>query len=475
MKLILFFILVVPTIAMANFPELNDCKINKDWIKKKIEKVKDISSKRDISDAVKHLKKVAAYSCPKEISEQIDKSSKPYVKLGLVNHISFMKEEASRVSYFREPTEELSEIKRARQKLTDMGVKNIPSDLSTSVKKAYNTRGTSKSSARKSSCSNVDNRKPPLATLNSDGSVKKNNMRNQDSIGWCYAYTAADMIGHKTGKNVSAIDIANAYNEGSISDWFSNNESTMEGGYIEDAANVAIDRGLCYESQLPSDDYTFSTKSEDLMDELKAIEKLYDVYNKKVTYVAEGYFYNSRVKKTGESFTNAHNGFKNDIQCGKIASDWDQLFNNLNIYGFMDAIKHATSANDFIDRLIKKNCTPRYKAGNLSFDSMSAGVWYGKDDVMSKIDSRLKKGEVLGISYKSTILKDKYDHSDGNHASLVVARKFNSSTGSCEYLIRNSWGTGCSSYDDDYKCTQGNIWVPEEYFRQATYGVTYAD
>ncbi|NBX08140.1 MAG: hypothetical protein EBR12_08825, partial [Proteobacteria bacterium] len=70
----------------------------------------------------------------------------------------------------------------------------------------------------------------------------------------------------------------------------------------------------------------------------------------------------------------------------------------------MEAIKHATSANDFIDRLIKKNCTPRYKAENLSFDSIYTNWWNDKDDLMSKIDSRLKKGEILGISYKSSIL-----------------------------------------------------------------------
>lgn len=473
MKILLLIILAMPSIALATFPQVNSCTKNKEWIKKKIDRIVEISEERDASDAIAYLKRVVSSSCPKNIKDQVNASANQYIIEGLRNHVSFMKAEAKRVANFRAPKEEIQEIARVRQKLADLGEENIPSGLTSSQKTTLLTQGRVKSNARKSSCTNVDNRNPPLVDLNTDGSVKTNNMRNQDSIGWCYAYTAADLISHKIGINVSAVDIANAYNEGSLEDWFSNEESTMEGGYSDTAANNALSRGLCLESQLPSDDYNFSAGSKNLMEELKAIEKLYDTYNDRVSHEVKGYFYNSVERKTGEQLTKAHNGFKSDLMCGSIQSDWDEFFKNMNINEFMNVLKNASSSNDFIDDLIEKNCKPRIELSfDLEYDSFSS---YSKDYMMTRIDDRLDDGEILGINYKSTVLSDKYDHSDGNHASLVVARKYNKSSGSCEYLIRNSWGSGCSKYDIDYGCEQGNIWVPEEYFRQAVYGVTYED
>jgi hypothetical protein len=31
-------------------------------------------------------------------------------------------------------------------------------------------------------------------------------------------------------------------------------------------------------------------------------------------------------------------------------------------------------------------------------------------------------------------------------------------------VIRNSWGKGCSAYDRDYDCKDGNIYIPKETF-----------
>ncbi len=64
----------------------------------------------------------------------------------------------------------------------------------------------------------------------------------------------------------------------------------------------------------------------------------------------------------------------------------------------------------------------------------------------------------------------------GLHASVVVGRRFNPTTSSCEYLIRNSEGTSCSGYDSRLECDRtwggvpcppgrrcgGQVWLPIE-------------
>ena len=37
-------------------------------------------------------------------------------------------------------------------------------------------------------------------------------VRNQDTMGWCYAFAAADLLTADTGKTISAFDIALNYN-----------------------------------------------------------------------------------------------------------------------------------------------------------------------------------------------------------------------------------------------------------------------
>lgn len=469
MKKLIVFILAMSSFSVfAN--KLDDCSNNKEWLEKRLEKISDTADQRDVSSLVSDVVRVARYSCPSDVVPQIEAAANQHKVRGLRNHINFMKEEAEYVADFRAPTHEISEVARARKALQDLGESDIPTGFSNAKKRQLNTKGSASTSRRRAACSAVDNRKPPLAELDSSGKVISNNMRNQDSVGWCYAYAAADLISHKTGQNVSAIDVANAYNDSKWGDFFGSNESELSGGFTASAANKAIDRGLCLESQLPSQDYQFSTESENLIDELKAIEGLYDTHYERTTKPGRIY---GRNKLTGAAFNTAHNNFKTQLCNGTLPSDWNELFANLNVNEFMTVMKDASSANDFIDDLIEKNCKPRVNPSfKLSYEE--DGDFTSVASLMRTINKELDDGEIIGFDYKASTLRDRHDFSSGNHASLIVARKFNSTTGSCEYLIRNSWGTGCSSYDDTLDCEEGNIWMPEEYVRRTMTGVNYA-
>ncbi|MCP4915232.1 MAG: hypothetical protein GY909_19080 [Oligoflexia bacterium] len=450
--------------------KFDDCSQNKDWLDKRLEKISETADQRDVSALVTRLLRVARYSCPAGAVPQIESAANAHKVRGLKNHINFMKEEADYVADYRIPTYEINEVARARKELSDLGESDIPTGFSRAKISSLNTKGRTNSRRKAASCTAVDNRKPPLAELDASGKVVSNNMRNQDSIGWCYAYAAADLISHKTGQSVSAVDVANAYNEGSWDDFWGSDESDMEGGFTASAANAAIKRGLCLESQLPSQDYLFSEASQNLMSELKAIEGLYDTYYERTTRPGRIY---GRNRLTGSAFDTAHNTFKTQLCNGTIPSDWEEIFANLNVNEFMTVMRGASSANDFIDKLIAESCKPRVKP-TISLSYESDDMFTSTNSMMNTINNKLNSGDVLGLSYWATVLSDKHDTSSGGHASLIVARKFNATTGSCDYMVRNSWGSTCSNYDDAYDCEDGNIWIPEEYLRRAMKGVTYA-
>ena len=94
--------------------------------------------------------------------------------------------------------------------------------------------------------------------------------------------------------------------------------------------------------------------------------------------------------------------------------------------------------------------------------------------MLNTINNRLEKGELLGVTYNSSVLSDPYDFEDGSHASTIVARRFNYDSFKCEYLVRNSWGDSCH-YSDEYECKEGNIWLPEEKLVRSIKGVTFVD
>ena len=49
-----------------------------------------------------------------------------------------------------------------------------------------------------------------------------------------------------------------------------------------------------------------------------------------------------------------------------------------------------------------------------------------------------------------------------HHSSLVIGRRWkatSATTGRCQLLVRNSWGTSCNFYPAPVECDSGNIWV----------------
>ncbi|WP_127717391.1 hypothetical protein [Halobacteriovorax sp. HLS] len=459
-KLILIFIL--STASHASW--VGSCSVNKKYIEQKLEEIEDNSGHRDVSADVDSLYQTVSYSC-KKLPKNVDLVSyfDEIKKDGLKNHLETMISEAKRVSDYRAPTWEFEELERVSKIL------NISNPMTKTQFNSLARVGKSNSLKKKKSCTNIDNRKEPLIKI--VNGKKVDIPRNQDSIGWCYAFAAADLMSHKLGKKISATDVANAYNDGSLSEFFGSKESDMEGGFTASAANSALSRGLCLEKSLPSDDYQYSTNF-NLLSAYESVERLYETYKNRTTKRT------SRGIRSlyGSDLTQAQNQFKGDLACNKISHEAGAIFPNVSVQDIYKIVKSSRSSNDFIDKLVKKSCEPRVKpAVKLSFEA--DGEFTFNSTMIKTIDKKLEDGDILGLHYKAGTLRNLLDTpSNSRHASVIVARRFNEASGSCDYLIRNSWGnTRGSNYDERTDSNNGNHWMPEEYLIKTMHGITYAD
>ena len=106
-------------------------------------------------------------------------------------------------------------------------------------------------------------------------------------------------------------------------------------------------------------------------------------------------------------------------------------------------------------------------------------------------DSKAKSGIApeTGNMKNCTYTDNKGKELRGNHTSIVAGRRPSKNGRSCEYLIRNSYGTSCNQYDKKWECDRtkggqpcpagevcgGQTWVDEETFLNNTQDVLYVE
>jgi len=78
-------------------------------------------------------------------------------------------------------------------------------------------------------------------------------LRDQGKTGWCFAYTAADLLTAKLGKEVSAIGVAISTKTDSIYSFFDKlkRNSAFRSGFI-DSVILLSQKNICLEKELPS-------------------------------------------------------------------------------------------------------------------------------------------------------------------------------------------------------------------------------
>lgn len=312
---------------------------------------------------------------------------------------------------------------------------------------------------RRESCTDVMNLKKPLSL---------NEPRNQEGIGWCYAYTAADLVSNLSGEKVSAIHAAGSFNNLIIS----RIRRLDEGGQSDAAANAMIKNGLCLEKDMPSNDYAFIDRQNDIGTLYKNVNELGEIYSDKKEIASMN---DKRPVTYKNKYTTQQVYVDLCTQQTETLIQISQVFPNLTLDQLTKILMESGKRS--FNQLTQK-C-------NLVQSDLMKGVVFKSlyepkkpERLYSKIDEQLNKGQIVGIGYTAEVLLDyKAENMKGFHASTLIGRRFNKKTNSCEYLLRNSWGKNCSQYGNNIECKNGHAWVAEEIFKynNAIYEVNYAE
>lgn len=293
--------------------------------------------------------------------------------------------------------------------------------------------------------------------------------RDQDSIGWCYGFTGADLLGHYLYKTnarevigpdrnadyrsreyaVSAVGLSVYFNRAKNNLYFANvgnvknaeelakkykKNVVAESGNIYDALLAAKNSGFCFEKDLPSENFGFvldhrcAVKGKCNLDEMLKI-----VFDESAA--PKSCESNPAIKKLFPTLK------ENSISYILLVTEK------------MNAIERLTSVacrKRFTKHLFAEN-KPEVFRYTLN-DPKSAKykpefIATTLNAMMSKIDSVLDKKTPVGISYFADFLLSAKPNEKSPHASSLIGKRFNPATCEVEYILRNSWGGHCDIYN----------------------------
>lgn len=307
----------------------------------------------------------------------------------------------------------------------------------------------------KSSCTDIDVREVnPVIKNNDQLRAHFQTPRNQDSIGWCYAFTSADLMSAELGVPVSGMHLSTIYNNLILKtpwmlkekdeDKIRNPEGwaftdVYEGGRVQDAIKEAISKGrICTEKGLPFD----QTHTNQIHDLIRGLEEL-------KPQVILSSMDQATVCREISSIVNPF-----VVSAQNMTAIADSLVrDNLNqtLLLFAD---HA--CKEWVNQIPKMNVKIVRKSKD-------------PEAFLKEVNFNIVKGRLQTVDYDVKLISD----SEGFHSSIIIGRRWNN--GRCEYNIRNSWGKSCASYKVGIDCNreQGTFWVSDEQLFQASNNIRY--
>ena len=274
----------------------------------------------------------------------------------------------------------------------------------------------------KKSCSDVDLRKE---------SKSKNNIlppiRDQDSVGWCFAYTGADFISYYMGKSLSALAFSvKNYQEELKKE--GNVLSNLAGGNLKHLLEKLKNSGnLCTEEQVNSEDITLTGGYRyQLQKTLKSLED----------------FVSQTEQKDEVSFF-----------CG-IRNHLSKLFPNLNMQDFIDILK-SEDENTVLIAAINKACDKKDSIPLPKDFSIALNNHMNLDELHEILDRK----DLFVATFDVSLLVSDMERT--NHMSSIVGRRYNKDKNRCEFLLKNSWGETCYP-QYKHECDKGYLWIPEK-------------
>jgi hypothetical protein len=286
---------------------------------------------------------------------------------------------------------------------------------------------------------------------------------NQDGAGLCYAYTTADIVSFKFGRRVSPIDIALQYTKrrdeimwrGAGNKYLNQVEDERQkdifhGGWVRYALQYSKEAGFCAYEKINSNEF-----------------------------VANRGLYKGLVNLNQLSLHQFNLNSASPAACGKFA-EIQKIFPGVTIQELQDTANNSNVMNIGAN-VANDACNPRLKPTgpmnfrNLHNESSPSEILTSSD--FDEIDRVLNKKQPVSLSIFMDKIYSFGKSSVANqprHAITLAGRKYNSKTGKCEYVLKNSWGPECDRY---YKvrCENGYLFVPEETFKSIVYGADYIE
>lgn len=246
--------------------------------------------------------------------------------------------------------------------------------------------------------------------------------RDQDSVGWCGAYASSDSLSFAVGEPASALDI-------SINQYARNKSKNVDlnslSGITPNAAsNVAQSVGYCPEAVIPSNSTGSSNLGGKLLTEIM------------------------------DAFQNISNDFKSR---GKPSDYCVRCSVSDSASVIKQALPHVSDAM-IRDVLVKYQGDSLASTRELMFKLCEGNrrkvsptvVTYTQSQLRSKNASEILKNALASDSMPSIgISAGVFSSMSQDHEMIVVGQK-PGRNGKCQFIIRNSWGRGCSYYNEPY-------------------------
>ena len=261
--------------------------------------------------------------------------------------------------------------------------------------------------------------------------------RNQGSIGWCYAFAAADLLSVEAGKPVSSFHVASIYNSSTYSNSIynyirSNVEKAdindiYESGWLARAVKKVVERKtICSELIVP-----FNAEKRETNEFINALHELSIEAHEQKLNLRE--VLNELLRILPQEFEN-----------------------KLNLRAAARSLKYE-NINIAVEKIVSQTCANK----SLKVPALATNIvtyyTHGRSRYYSVLNSALNEGRPVALRYNSGIYTK--NKSNGSHISVLSARRWKN--GRCQYKIRNSWGKGCSSYKQGIDCIQseGAFWI----------------
>ncbi|WP_413559120.1 hypothetical protein [Bdellovibrio sp. HCB209] len=265
-------------------------------------------------------------------------------------------------------------------------------------------------------------------------------VRNQGTDGWCYAYTVANMVSWKTGKEISAAAVAFGYTDNAYHDLYRllgmTQHQVTNQGFTTAAFRASKSKGFCLEKELPSEGFNG----------------------------IEGKMPLAVLDKMGKE---AISGKISQDEFMKVAK---AMFPNLSKEQFAEVLKKA-GKDTYFNKLVNNSCKNRISGNGLE---MSFFQKLDNKKFATQIEQHLQEGRPVEIGYNADFFK--YANSPSGmayHSSLLVGRRMNAKTGQCEYLLKNTYGKSWKPDSSEFESEGGYAWVPKARMIEATRNASY--